>query len=92
MTCPYLWGIYLHSCSAARTVHVPGMEELRNYCAPREHTLFSRCPVYRKAFSRSESGHVDRFPAGPDLVFSGPTGRRPNATHSPVLTAKRNER
>lgn len=92
MTCPYLWGVYLHSCAAAHTVHVPGAAELKNYCAPREHTLFSRCPLYRRAFWRSRSDAPDRLRSAADATFTGPSGRRTSATHAHLITAKRHTR
>jgi hypothetical protein len=52
MICPYLWGVYLHSCSAARNVYVPGSLELKHYCAPENDNRFSRCPNYRSVFWR----------------------------------------
>ena len=52
MNCPYLWGVYLHSCSATRNVYVPGALEYKNYCAPQNASRFSRCPNYRRTSRR----------------------------------------
>ncbi len=47
MACPYLWGRYLRSCSAARDVYVPSRFEFHEYCQPERYDRFCLCPVYR---------------------------------------------
>ena len=54
MTCPYLWGMYLRSCSAARGIHVPDRADREQYCAPPRNTGFPLCPLYLRAFWRSQ--------------------------------------
>ena len=49
MTCPYLWGTYLHSCSASDDVYIPDSGTLRLACSAGPGNHFSRCPHFQRA-------------------------------------------
>ncbi len=49
MTCPYLWGTYLRSCSMSGDLYVPDVQMQRSYCAAGPENRFSCCPVYRQS-------------------------------------------
>jgi hypothetical protein len=51
MTCAYLIGIYLKSCSATPDVYIPSAFEFNEYCRSVFHTL---CPLYRPRQSQDE--------------------------------------
>ncbi len=43
MTCIYLTGTYLYTCAAGSHVHVPGLQELAEYCTSEQCVL---CPYH----------------------------------------------
>jgi len=62
MSCPYLWGKYLRSCSASREVYVPTVLEFHEYCSPDRYDRFCLCPVYRgsgRSLADSEKEPLD---------------------------------